>query len=170
MLARASDAEVLRLGFRTPGWDVTRVYKVTNPALDAMFECCRAQLQKQRRNAVSITVYHGTSRLATGGIAQTGFDERANGAAHGQAYGTGIYVTSCMNTAMSYAGGMSDCKGSAYVIVAEYLPGAVGSHRAPGRDPFALDSYQGGSENIWVARRTIQLLPKYIVHLRHQCE
>lgn len=140
---------------------IERVFKVNNPTLDDMFEACRANLARERRDASEKLMFHGTSRAAAGSISRSGFDIRYSGT-HGQVLGPGIYFAE--NASYSHMYAEADHGGSQCIIVARVLPGRQGLGGKKPRPPNYFDTISGG--DILAVKREQQGLPVYIIYYR----
>ena len=142
------------------GW-ITDVYRVSNPALQVLFEACAARLAKEGRRvgakevgANEALLWHSTARAAAGAIIREGFDIRRAGSAFGTALGIGIYLSP--HAAFSHRYSKEDSSSRRCVLLCRVLLGDTTGRDSKSDGQAAPDQY--------VVGRECQILPSYCVY------
>ena len=140
-----------------PRTTIGKVFRIVNKPLLTIFEACKARMDREGRKIGKTEVganekllFHGTTRVAAGGIVREGFDMRRAGQANGTALGPGAYFAADAATSMSYT--HTDGHGGLSMLVCRVLVGE------PKRDAVH-------SGNVFVVNREQQILPVFLLHL-----
>lgn len=141
-------------------WAVTDIFRVVNPALQALFEAARERMDRKARGgrgageaAGERLLWHSTARAAAGAICQEGFDIRRAGSYAGTALGVGIYVAREARFSHHYSREDSTCKRC--MLLCRTLLGTPG-----------LDSKSDGARapSQYVVGRECQVLPAFCLY------
>lgn len=136
---------------------IQELYRIDNPPLKAIFEACKARIEREGRRMGGASVganeallFHATDRAACGAIMREGFDMRRSGKVNGQVYGPGAYFAA--DAAVSHGYSRMDGRNQRCMLLCRVILGD-----ASGRDSTMAPG------NVFVVNREQQILPTYMI-------